>query len=123
MTWSNLYAYYNIRSDRNYSSFRSSKEIIHIFESTGMLHQKFPMIFSNASSFPWIEIFIAQTTNGNFGVSKNSNYEFVNLISVVASKQNDQDRYIALLTTIAEKLNWEVIEDEHGSENVVIYPC
>jgi hypothetical protein len=66
--WSNLYAYYNIKSDRNYSRFRLTNDIIQILEATGVLHKTSSLKFANKGSFPWIEIGIVQTVNGSFAV-------------------------------------------------------
>lgn len=121
--WSNLYAYYNIRSDKSYLEFHSTKEIIRVLKNTDVLRETDPMIFGNTSSFPWVTIGIAQTANSNFSIDDDANYEAANLLSVVTSKEHDQSLYKGLLVKIAEELGWEVVleEDDDGNEDVVIY--
>jgi hypothetical protein len=114
--WSPLYTYYHIRSDNTYSKSHFTRDIIQTLEDTGVLCKKYFMIYTNASSFPWIEVSIAQTIDGNFSVSEASNYESANLISIVTSKQNDQKVYVDILKKIAAQLNWELVLDEDDDE-------
>ena len=102
--WSPLYAYYNIRSDKSYSKSHFTRDIIQILEDTGVLQRKYLMTFINTSSFPWIEVCIAQTVDGNFSMREDSNYEVANLIPVVTSKGSKQKIYVDILTKIATKL-------------------
>jgi hypothetical protein len=121
--WSPLYAYYNIRSDKSYSKSLFTRDIIQILEDTKVFQRKYSMTFTNTSSFPWIEVCIAQTVDGNFSVREDSNYEVANLIPVVASKESDQKIYVDILTKIATKLNWELIleEDDDQNEDIIIH--
>jgi len=121
--WSNLYVYYNLRSDERYQQFQPVEEIVQILKGTGVLEAQSSMIFGNVSNFPWLNIGIAQTTDGNYSIAQDANYDSGNLLTVVTSRQHDQQIYKDLLIGIARKLQWEVIleEDDHENEDVIIF--
>lgn len=94
-----------------------------MLEKTGVFIKERPTTFSNVDLFPWIDISIVRTENGNFCAVDEEEPELANLIAVVTSKRTDQQIYLVVLTKIAEELNWELIleEDEDGNEEVVIW--
>ena len=121
--WSNLYAYYVIRGDKNYEAFRPTEEIAQILKNTGVLERIQLMKFKNLDFFPRLSISIALTADGSFHWDETPNYEAVNLISVVTAKRFDQNIYKNVLLKIAKELNWEVIleHDDDGNEDVLIH--
>jgi len=123
--WSTFYLYYNIRSDNGHSKHLSTKTIIKVLENTGVLKNTGPQKFVNKETFPWIEICCVNAINGNYSFNNNDSTELCNLISVVASKRNpaELNKYVRLLTQVAEYLNWELSleEDDDGNEDVILY--
>ncbi|SFD57373.1 hypothetical protein SAMN05518672_102464 [Chitinophaga sp. CF118] len=74
--WSNLYWYYEIRADENYSKELSTDKIIRILENTGLLKRTTPQTFTNKDSFPWIDVCCVNSDNGNYGRPEHFNSKY-----------------------------------------------
>ena len=122
--WSNLYWYFNIRSDKSPGNSLPSSDIVNVLKKQQELKQTGPQSFTNDKDFPWIDISCVYSKNGNYSHNLSDLTETSDLIVVVTSKGNDSDddKVIHLLTEIANKLDWELIleEDNDGNEDVVI---
>lgn len=122
--WSHLYWYYEIRGDETYSQKLLTSDVVTALENTGKLRRTGHQRFSNLENFPWINLVAVNSKGGNYGRDEDFNSERVNLIAVVGSKSNPENErmYVALLTKIAENINWELIleEDDDHNENVVL---
>lgn len=119
--WSDRYNYYNIMFDEKFSQKLTKSTIIDFLLDTGMFKQINHQTFTNSSKFPWVEIVLVETNDGNFTASEREN-EFVTLVAIVCSKgQNiNQHIYINAFKEIANKLNWRLFleEDDDGNEYV-----
>lgn len=121
--WSDRYNYYNIQSDENFSQKLNIETVIHTLLESNCFNQKNHQSFENREDFPWSEIVLAETKDGNFN-SSDKKIDFVNLIAIVCSKgQNiDQQIYLDAFLEIANNLNWKLFleEDDEGNKNVQI---
>ena len=122
--WSNLYWYFNIRSDRSLSGYLPSSVIVTLLKKQNEIKQTGPQSFTNNADFPWIEISCVDSKNGSYTHNYGDSTEKSNLIVVAASRRNsnDYERYTRLLTGVANKLDWELTleEDDNGNEDIVI---
>jgi hypothetical protein len=122
--WSTLYWYYEVRGDATYTRSLPTATVLRVLESTGALKKKERQTFVNKDDYPWMEIVVVDSDNGNFGSKKHFNSKTVNLISVVASRRTPENEafYVAFFSGIAEQLNWEFIleSDDDGNEDVVL---
>jgi hypothetical protein len=95
---------------------------------------------SKQKNFPWINIGIVYTKDGNYAINNRSRtrteglpgiklsprmkneIKKINLITVTTSRKIEQNIYIEKLLNIANKINWKLYleEDEDGNENIVI---
>lgn len=121
--WSDRYNYYNIQSDENFSQKINIETVIDILLESNYFKQKNHQLFENTENFPWSEIVLAETEDGNFNSSDKKN-DFVNLIAIVCSKGQDIDQqiYLDAFLEIANNLNWKLFleEDDEGNKNVEI---
>lgn len=84
------------------------------------------MIYKDAAGFPWIDLVLAKGQNGNFHCADETWHEEFNMIPIVCSKTESGKvpaTQINFLIRIAEKLNWELINEENdaGQEDVLIW--
>lgn len=121
--WSDRYNYYNIRSDKNLSSKLNIETVIRSLLESNCFNQKDHQSFENSENFPWSEIILVESKDGNFN-SSDKKIDFVNSIAIVCSKgQNiDQQIYLDAFLEIANNLNWKLFleEDDEGNENLEI---
>lgn len=119
--WSDRYNYYNIQFDENFSQKLATDEIVAYLQGTEWFLQKDHQTFTNSESFPWVEIILVETYNGNYSTSSRKN-KFTTLIAIVCSKGEgvDQQIYLNAFREVANKLNWRLFleEDDDGNENV-----
>ena len=117
--WSNQYLYYIIRSDAQYSRSLSTKDVIKFLERFQELKKNGHQSFVNQENFPWIHIACVHTLNGNFAHNDSDQTDNTNLITIAASKHDPENeyRYIELLKSIANRLNWELILEENDDGN------
>ncbi|SEW53187.1 hypothetical protein SAMN04488122_5367 [Chitinophaga arvensicola] len=122
--WSPFYWYYEIRGNETYSQRLLTNDVLEVLENTGKLQRRGNQQFCNIDDFPWIDIVVVNSDNGNYGSLEDLNSEWVNLIAIAGSKSNPGNEilYINLLTEIAQKINWELISeaDDDGNENIVL---
>ncbi|MEK6482615.1 hypothetical protein WJR50_34125 [Catalinimonas sp. 4WD22] len=83
--------------------------------------------YENHKFFPWINLTLVKTATMDSWAS-DIEIQYVNLISVTASKRGTQadkelEEYLNLMKKIADFLKWEIVEEEteDGIENHVIY--
>ncbi|MCF6407220.1 hypothetical protein L3C95_30265 [Chitinophaga filiformis] len=116
--WSALYWYYELRGDSTYSHQLPTDLVLKVLEETGVLLKKGKQLFYNAEGFPWIDVSVINSVDGSYGHPKDFNSKVVTLIAVVGSKGDPayESLYMDLLMGIAEKLNWELIEEGAGDD-------
>ncbi|MBT2564385.1 hypothetical protein J7E50_23495 [Pedobacter sp. ISL-68] len=122
--WSDRYNYYNIKSDREYSQKVETETAIGVLLQTGNFVQDDNKTLSNADHFPWINITLVETKDGDF-VSSTKKIDLINLIAIVCAKGTDIDQiYTNALLEVAEKLNWKpyLEADDEGNQDVIINP-
>ena len=122
--WSDLYWYFNIRSNKSLSRSLPTSDIVAVLKKQRELKQIGPQSFTNCEGFPGITIDCADSKDGGYAHNNKDSTPKSNLIAVVASMKNnrDYDRYILPLTEIANQLAWELIleEDDDSNEDIVI---
>lgn len=122
--WSNIYAYFNIQKDKKNYQPLSIEVVIELLLKTDCLEQTSQQKFKNKASFPWIELTLANSNNGNFATHSET-ISYINLISIVCSKTNnhDEEKYKDLLLKIAYQLDWKLFleADDDGNEMLEIY--
>jgi len=121
--WSDCYSYYNIQSDEFFSEKIEIKIAVNILLEANFFIQKNHSTFINRDNFPWVEIVLIETKNGNFTTNEKE-IKFVNLISIVCTKQKNIEQliYINTFSKIAQKMKWKLYleEDDLGNENVAL---
>lgn len=107
--WSDKYNYYNIQSDLLFTQKVDAKTVCDILLKTNCFRQENHQSFSNADNFPWVDIVLAETKDGNFATS-DKEIEFVTLVAIVCSKEQhiNQSIYVNVFSKIAETLNWKL---------------
>ncbi len=116
---SHLYQYYTLQSDEAFSQKAAIETVTEILLQTHCLTQTGHQSFVNTSDFPWLVLSAHFTPDGNFA-STEKPFSYVNLISIVCSKNVDQSVYTRVLLKIAKQLNWRLVleQDEDGNEDV-----
>ena len=121
--WSDKYNYYNIQFDEKFSQKLEKKFVVKCLLETNLFKQTNHQSLRNLDNFPWAEIVLVETQNGNFATSEKENL-FVSLIAIVCLKnqKTNQQVYIDTFIQIAEKLNWKLYleRDDDGNENIEI---
>ena len=119
--WSDRYNYYNIQFDLRFSQKLKKEIVVKSLLETNMFTQTNHQTFTNSSEFPWVDIVVIETYDGNFMASEKIN-EYATLIAIVCSKgeELDQSVYINTFKSIAEKIKWKLYleEDDEGNENI-----
>ena len=119
--WSDRYNYYNIQCDENFSQKLDKSVVVKCLLETKFFKQTNHQSFTNTDKFPWVDILLVETYDGNYASSDKEN-QFVTLVAIVCSKgQNiDQQTYIDAFKQIANILNWKLYleEDDDGNENI-----
>ena len=115
--WSDKYNYYNIQSDRLFTQKIDIETVVNVLLQTSCLKQKSRQTFSNTESFPWVDITIADTKDGNFSTS-DKEIHFVRLISIVCSKGKNinQTIYTDVFLEIAKTLNWKLYLEDNDDD-------
>jgi hypothetical protein len=121
--WSDRYNYYNIQFDEHFSQKLDKSVVVECLLETNLFRRTNHQTFTNKDKFPWVDIVLVETYDGNFASSDKEN-QFVTLVAIVCSKgQNiDQQIYIDTFKQIANKLNWKLYleEDDDGNENIEV---
>ena len=119
--WSDTYNYYNIQCDENFSQKLDKSVVVNCLLETKNFKQTNHQTFTNSDKFPWVDIVLVETYNGNFAASDKEN-KFVTLVAIVCSKRQDIDQqiYIDTFKQIAIRLNWKLYleKDDDGNENI-----
>lgn len=119
--WSDRYCYYSIQYDEQFSQKIDKSFVIDCLLKLKLFKKSNHQLFINSNDFPWVEIYLVETQNGNFTTS-DQEYKFVNLIEIVCSKGPNVNQYIYIdvFKKIANQLNWKLYlrEDDEGNENV-----
>ena len=119
--WSDRYNYYQIKSDIAYSKNMHPVAAINLFLQTGHFVKTKNNELKNASHFPWINVALVNSKNGNFN-DKETDFLTINLIAIVCAKgqEIDQGIYLSPLMQIARALNWKLYleEDDEGNTEI-----
>ena len=119
--WSDRYNYYNIQFDENFGQKLDKLVVVKCLLETKLFKQTNHQSFTNTDNFPWVDIVLVETYDGNYASSDTEN-QFGTLVAIVCSKgQNvDQQIYIDAFKKIANQLNWKLYleEDDDGNENI-----
>lgn len=119
--WSDRYNYYNIQSDEHFSQRLTKSAIVNCLLETNLFKQANHQSFTNSDKFPWANIVLIETYDGNYTLS-DKEIEFVTLLAIVCLKGEDIDQqiYIEAFKKIANQLNWKLYleEDEDGNQNI-----
>ena len=119
--WSDRYNYYNIQFDKQFRQKLDKSYVVNCLLETKLFKQTNHQTFTNSGNFPWVDIIIVETYDGNFAASDKEN-QFVTLVAIVCSKKQeiDQQIYINTFKQIANRLNWKLYleEDDDGNENI-----
>ncbi|NME72758.1 hypothetical protein [Flammeovirga aprica] len=117
------YGYLNIRFDSKYSKDLNTKDLILIIKKIDGLTRKDKCQFENAENFPWLVLSLINCNDrGNFSIDEGEYFEKINLIELIFSdNQESYDVYFLIGKDIANKINWEVIDD-HTEEVIVNMP-
>ena len=119
--WSDRYNYYNIQFDEQFVQKLYKYFVINCLLETKLFKQTNHQTFTNSKEFPWVDIVLVETYDGNFAASDKEN-QFVTLVAIVCSKRQDIDQqiYIDTFKQIANRLNWKLYleEDDDGNENI-----
>jgi len=119
--WSDRYNYYNIQFDEQFGQKLDKSFVVKCLLETNLFKQTNHQTFTNSKEFPWVDIVLVETYDGNFATSDKEN-QFVTLVAIVCSKRQDIDQqmYIDTFKQISSRLNWKLYleEDDEGNENI-----
>jgi len=119
--WRDIYNYYKIQFDEKFGQRLDKLTVVNALSETNLFKQTNHQTFTNSDEFPWVDIVLAETYNGDFASSEKEN-QFVSLVAIVCSKGQDvnQQVYIDAFRQIANKLKWKLYleKDDDGNENV-----
>lgn len=119
--WSDIYNYYNIQFDKQFSQKLDKSVVVECLLATKLFKQTDHQTFTNTDEFPWVDIVLVETYDGNFALSDKEN-PFVTLVAIICSKgQNiDQQIYINTFKQISRKLNCKLYleQDDDGNEHI-----
>ncbi len=117
--WSDIYWYFNLQKDKGIYQPLDIKIATSVLLKTGCLEQVSPQKFKNKSAFPWMELILTHSKDGNFSATSEI-INHITLISIVCSKKNskDEEKYKDLLVKIAYQLDWKLFleEDDYGND-------
>ena len=83
--WSDRYNYYNIKCDENFSQKLDKSVVVKCLLETKFFKQTNHQSFTSADKFPWVDIVLVETYDGNYSSSDKEN-QFVTLVAIVCSK-------------------------------------
>jgi hypothetical protein len=119
--WSDRYNYYNIHSDERFSQRLAKSTIVNCLLETNLFKQTSHQSFTNSDKFPWVDIVLVETYDGNYALS-DKEIEFVTLLALVCLKGENinQQIYIEAFKEVANQLNWKLYleEDDDGNQNI-----
>lgn len=124
--WSNIYDYYELRLTLAYETTVGTNRINAVLANQAELKRKGLLIFHNATGYPWIDLCVVNSKNGNFCCNKDTWVDNCNLIPIVCAKaENGQIpvEQLTFLLKLARLLNWYLIQEENESEeeNVILW--
>jgi len=90
--WSEIFNYYNIQYDEKFSQKLDKSVVVKCILETELFKQINHQSFTNSDKFPWVDILLVETYNGNFTSSEKEN-QFVTLIAIVCSKGENINQY------------------------------
>ena len=104
----------NIRFDSKHSININTVELIAFIKSFPELKQTDKVQFKNIDDYPWGVISLLKCDeNGCFSLDKDEYFEQVNLIELLFSDTKELlSYYLEIGTRIAEKMNWELMDDD-----------
>lgn len=123
--YSAFYFYFEIRYDASYSRSVDAPALTRFLAGLDELVPKNGDTYAAREGAPWLSMaLLSADSRGNYA-SWGTCPAFVNLISVVGSKEGADARqfYLSLMVKIAAFLGWHVMdeEDEDGNEDVVLW--
>jgi hypothetical protein len=121
--WSDRYRYYNIQSDLQLTKKAETSLVVDILLNTNLFVQKDHQSFANAENFPWVDILIADSNDGNFSATDKP-FPRTSLISIVTARGDEveESTYTNVFLDIADKLNWKLFleADDKGGEYIEV---
>ncbi len=122
--WSEKYNYYNIQFDEHFSQKLDKSIVVECLLETNRFKQTNHQTFTNTDEFPWVDLILVETYDGNLASSETED-QYVTLVAIVCLKGEyiNQKIYVDLFSQIAEKLHWKLyLElDDDGIENIEIH--
>ncbi len=115
--YSNLYYYYQVRSDRAYSKVLPSDVVFEAVRRLPHLRVEGSLSFRETSGAPWFSLLLVRADeHGNYAADSTAN--FVNCVVAVGSKSEPASAYEPRLIALAKELSWQAVleEDEEGNE-------
>lgn len=124
--WSNIYEYYELRLSLSYSATANTSKVLAILTVQAELKQNGLLMFRNAPEYPWIDLCVIKSANGNFHCGPDTWMDECNMIAIVCAKSQKgriPDTQRAFLLHLAQMLGWYLVQDENeaGDENVVLW--
>jgi hypothetical protein len=85
--WSNIYWYFKLQKDKLSYQPLDIGTVTNLLLKTGCLEQVSQQKFKNKSPFPWMELILANSNDGNFATPTEA-INHITLISIVCSRKN-----------------------------------
>lgn len=108
-----FYSYFCIRFDENFGQKLPKQQVINVLQKTNRLRQTTHQMFCNVEDFPWLEMILVETYDGNYHSSHYEN-QFVTLIDIVCSPKESLSVYSELFKEIATALRWRLYYEDDG---------
>jgi len=111
--YSAYYYYFEIRGRDDYSLYTKSEPLVaYLVDELGLIRESEDS-FVGKNGDPHIDLSLVCASNNGSYSTKDVLSEFINLVVVIGSRESSsQEVYLGLLTKIAKKLNWCLIDEE-----------
>jgi len=120
--YSPYYYYFEIRGNDDYSAYTDTEPLVKYLTNELQLDRTSEDSFDNGKNDPWIKLsLVCADSHGSYS-TKRILPKSINLVTIVGSEESgNRDKYVAILTTIAEKLNWDLIEERGDDGDDVVW--
>ncbi|MER5623988.1 hypothetical protein ABT061_23420 [Streptosporangium sp. NPDC002544] len=106
--------YLMVRSDKQFSEDVPSSVLVEYLETESGLHRTDASSFGSRSGLPWLNVVIARgDPSGNYAAFADQLPQRVNLVQLnISSLDGSYPSALELAQRIADRLGWQVIDDE-----------
>lgn len=107
-----MFFHLSVRPNSRYSEFVGTYQVKKFLNSLEEIVLNQPMMYKNSSAFPWLSLMLVVASGeGNYAL-KNVEEPQINLIALIASSEENREKYLVLLRKIADFLGWQIHDED-----------